>query len=150
MAASITKTENGYIKRVTVGDTVLLPGAIPVTSLETSQEAVSVNDHKNLQHFVHLSDGISPGYLGHASPYLETSYAPGTPFVSEEVWYTQLGGNRLLSKSYTRDSNQSATLVVWRLYDGTSPGPTPPTVAAMSETISYNGVLEVSRTRSLS
>ena len=105
---------------------------------------VWIAPHELLNDLVHMMHNAGP-VLNNA--YKLTTYAAGTPFVLSEVWYTSSNQTYpIVSHTFTYPSGSYLNPITeaWSIYlAGTS------TIAhTVTDTISYAGILETSRTRS--
>jgi len=104
---------------------------------------LDIDDHKTLRHLIHFVDEGPGG--GFASGATKQVLPAGSAFPTQIVW-KDAGGNNLVVKNITRNSNQTPATIEWKMYD--TDGST--VLATVIDTISYSGIFEISRTRSIS
>ena len=104
------------------------------------------NQHAALRQLIHLADEGGPFELFAAGSFLETLPA-GNPFPTSAIWYTDATKSaKIVEKLITRNPNQTPSTIVRRVYD--TDGST--VLVTATDTISYSGIIEISRTRVLS
>ena len=98
--------------------------------------------HETMQQLIHLADSDGPrGSQWATGLYKETG---PFPFPTASIWWTDSSRTKKIADSLlTRNSMQLVTLEKWRAYgsDGTT------VVESFTDTITYNSVFEVNRTR---
>lgn len=109
------------------------------------KRVLSVEDHQALRSLIHFIDeGPASGYATGA--YKETTYS-GSPWPTAVTWYVSSAkAQKIVEKTYTRNSENQATIISWVMYaaDGVTPS------ATVTDTVTYSGISEVSRTRAIS
>lgn len=96
--------------------------------------------HQPLRHLIHFVDD-GPAYGFPSGCYRETI---GGVFSSSEIWWESAAKlKKIVSLDITRDVQQKPTAEVWKAYatDGIT------VVETLTDTITYSGVFETSRTR---
>ena len=81
------------------------------------------------------------------APYVSGAYRveTGGVFPSAVTWWTSNAMTmKIVSKTITRDGSQNPTVEVWQFYD---PADGTTVLKTVTDTISYSGVIETSRTR---
>jgi len=97
--------------------------------------------HKVLRQLIHfIDDGPAEGFASGA--YKETV---GTPWPSSETWYTASDKlHKIVELTITRDAAQKPTTEVWKVWDAGDV-----LLATITDVISYTGIFETSRTRTI-
>lgn len=105
-----------------------------------SGTGLSASAHKALKDLIHfLDDGPADGWASGA--YREVT---GSPWPSAIVWWTSAAKtHKIVSLDITRNANKTPSVEVWKGYD--TDGST--VLVTLTDTISYSGVSETSRTR---
>lgn len=102
--------------------------------------------HKMLRQLVHLADGVGGPMEGFASGAYRETLPVGNPFPTSIVWWESSAKiKKLVEKTLTRNDNQDPTIIAWKVYD--TDGIT--ILATMTDTITYSGPFETTRTRVL-
>jgi hypothetical protein len=101
--------------------------------------------HRALRQLVHLADEGGP-YEGFASgAYYETLPA-ADPFPTSFIWWTSSAKtSKIVEETVTYNANKTIATDVWEAYD--VDGST--VLVTVTDTISYSGVFETSRTRTI-
>lgn len=119
--------------------------SVGVFNLRTGS-GISAADHKTLRQLIHFIDsGPAEGFASGA--YKEVT---GGVFPTSVIWYTDATKtSKIVEKTITRSgggaTNVKPTPVVWKIYD--TDGTT--VLATVSDAITYSGVFETSRTRTI-
>ena len=106
---------------------------------------ISENQHKALRHLIHFidngpADGFATGAFYEILP-------AGNPFPTSYTWYTSVAKtDRIVELLVTRGGMQNPITEIWNMYD--TDGST--IVATVTDSITYSGPFEVSRTRAIS
>ncbi len=105
---------------------------------------ISEASHKVLRQLIHfIDDGPAEGFATGAYREILPS---ASPFPTSVVWWTSAAKTaKIVEKLITRNSNQTPSQIQWKVYavDGTT------VLATVTDTISYSGVFETSRTRAI-
>lgn len=105
---------------------------------------VSEAQHKELRQLIHfIEDGPAEGFTSGAYREILPS---ASPFPTSVTWWTSVAKTaRIVEKLITRNSNQTPAQIQWRVYavDGVT------VLATVTDTITYSGVFETSRTRAI-
>jgi hypothetical protein len=139
------------------------PGAIKVgldptgfsqTSKKTVQEALKDIDaaitgggiteaqHKVLRQLIHLADGVGGPFEGFSSgAYREVT---GAVFPTAVVWWDSAAKNFKIVEKLITWTGVNPTTIVWKVYDAVGV-----LQATVTDTISYTGIFETSRTRAV-
>lgn len=108
---------------------------------------ISANTHKILRQLIHLADGVGGPYEGFASGAFRQILPPSDPFPTSITWWesdSQL--QKIVEKTITRNSNKTPSTIEWKVYD--TDGST--VLATVTDSISYDGIFELDRTRTVS
>lgn len=101
--------------------------------------------HKTLRHLIHfIDDGPAGGFVSGA--YKEILPA-GNPFPTQAIWWESSSKlKKIVELNVTRDSQKKPMSEEWKMYniDGVS------VLTTVTDAISYSGVFETTRTRTIS
>lgn len=105
---------------------------------------ISENTHKTLRQLIHfIDDGPAEGFTTGA--YKET-LPSGNPFPTSIIWWTSSEKvTKILELAITRGAGQKPTQEQWKMYDASGS-----VLVTLTDTITYSGVFETSRTRAWS
>ncbi len=108
---------------------------------------ISANTHKILRQLVHLADGVGGPWEGFTSGAFREILPASDPFPASVTWYEDSSkiDNKIVEKIITRNSNKTPSTIEWTAYD--TDGITP--VATIRDSITYDGVFELNRTRTI-
>jgi len=111
-------------------------------NLRSGGGGITDAQHKALKDLIHfIDDGPADGWASGA--YKEILPA-ANPFPNQEIWWTSSGKTaRIVSLDITRNANKTPATEVWKVYD--TDGST--ILVTVTDTISYSGVFETTRTR---
>lgn len=130
------------ISRDAFGNLTFLDVANTVKTLtDLVNGGLTVDAHKTLRQLIHfINEGPAEGFASGA--YKEVT---GTVFPSAIVWYDSSGANRkkIVEKLLTW-TGVKVTMVVWKIYDESET-----LLATITDAITYNGIFEASRTRTI-
>ncbi len=103
------------------------------------------NEHRNVRQLIHfISQGPAEGFATGA--YRETLPA-ANPFPTSIIWWESSAKlKKIVEKTLTYNSNRTPSVTTWKMYD--TDGTT--IVTTVTDTHSYSGIFETSRTRSIS
>lgn len=112
------------------------------TSAGSTAGFLTEAQHKTLRQLIHFIDnGPAEGFTTGA--YRQTT---GTVFPSAIVWYDQAGvGKKKIVEKLISYTGVNPTTITWKVYDAAET-----LLATVTDTISYSGVFETSRTRAIS
>lgn len=118
-----------------------IQGAIRELSLNTV--GMSESQHEALRQLIHfISEGPASGFASGA--YKEILPA-AEPFPTSVIWYTSAAKtNKIVEKLIVYNSNKTPNTITWKMYD-----PFDVLLATVIDTIAYNGIFEVNRTRTI-
>lgn len=114
---------------------------IGVFNPRTGGSGITAAEHKALRQLIHfISDGPAEGFASGA--YKEIT---GTVFPTAIVWYVDSGKTDKIVERLVTWSGSVATVDKWKIYD--TDGST--VLWTISDAITYSGIFEVSRTRTI-
>jgi hypothetical protein len=143
-ATGLVAADVGRVSRQTDDDTFwLLTDHSPVTWVQLgAASGISEAQHKALRHLIHfISSGPAEGFASGA--YQETT---GTVFPTAVIWYDKAGvGKKKIVEKTIAWTGVNPTTITWKIYDAAET-----LLATVTDTVSYSGVFETSRTRAIS
>jgi hypothetical protein len=104
----------------------------------------SGSGHRTLRHLIHFIDSGPAG--GFATGAFHEMLPSADPFPLSYIWWVSSGkAKKIVGLILTRNSNKTPATETWRMYDidGTT------VLVTVTDTISYSGVFETSRTRTI-
>ena len=109
-----------------------------------SGSGITVTQHEILRQLIHfVDDGPANGFP--SGSYKETLPA-ANPFPTSEIWWESSAKlKKIVELIVTRNANKTPATEVWEMYD--TDGST--VLATVTDTISYSGIFETSRTRAI-
>lgn len=106
---------------------------------------ISDTQHAALRQLIHLADGSGP-FEEFASGAYKEVLPVANPFPTSVIWYESVAKTeKIVEKTITYNGNKTPATITWEAYD--TDGTT--VLATVSDTISYSGVFETSRTRTV-
>lgn len=105
---------------------------------------ISSTDHKHLRQLIHLAhNGPFEGFTSGA--YLET-LPTADPFPTSFIWYESSAKlKKIVEETVTYNANKTIATDAWKVYD--TDGST--VLVTVTDTYTYSGVFETSRTRTV-
>lgn len=104
---------------------------------------ITPSQHAALRQLIHLADGGGPFEQFASGAYREIT---GGFFPTSIIWYEDVTKTqKIIEKTITRNPNLTPITVQWKAYD--SDGVT--LLSTVTDTITYSGVFELSRVRSI-
>lgn len=138
---AINRDENVYLARS--GSQMLFADTLTPATMTLAQVfsgSFTENAHKSVRDLIHFIDnGPADGFASNS--YCEIS---GGVFPTSVIWYTSPAKTqKIVETTYTRNGSQQATTIVWKMYasNGVS------VLVTLTDSISYSGAFEASRTR---
>lgn len=117
------------------------PAGFTLSALSTGGSGISAASHKTLRQLIHFIDG------GPAEGFASGAYCEltGTVFPTASVWWTSAAKTHKIVEQLVTWTGSNPTTVQWKVYDvdGTT------VLATVTDTISYSGPFETSRTRAI-
>jgi hypothetical protein len=106
--------------------------------------AVTNTTHRSLRDLIHfINDGPATGFVSGAFREITPT---ANPFPTSIIWWVSSAKTaKIVEKLITRNANQIPTTIVWNMY--ASDGVT--VVQSVSDAITYSGIIETSRTRTI-
>lgn len=101
--------------------------------------------HPSLRQLVHLADEGGP-FEGFASGAYQETLPSASPFPTSVIWWTSSAKTaKIVEETITYNPNKTIATDQWKVYD--VDGVT--VLATVTDTISYSGVFETNRTRTI-
>jgi len=114
--------------------------------VDLDSSIVNQDDHKTLRQLIHLADGIGGPWEGFTSGAYREILPASTPFPTSVTWYESASKlKKIVEKTVVRNPNKTPSTIEWTAYD--TDGTTP--VATIRDSITYSGIFELSRTRTI-
>ena len=119
------------------------PVPVTLSDLIAGTGGLTAETHKALRQLIHLADGDGP-YEGFTSGAYKVT-APTGPYPTSIVWYDKAGAGRkkIVEKTITW-TGAFPTTITWKVYDATET-----LLATVTDSITYSGAFETSRTRTV-
>lgn len=106
---------------------------------------ISANDHKALRQLIHLAEEGGP-FEGFASGAYQETLPSSSPFPTSIIWWTSSAKTaKIVEETITYNLNKTIATDQWKVYD--TDGVT--VLATVTDTISYSGIFETHRTRTI-
>lgn len=106
---------------------------------------ISATTHKTLRQLIHLAEEGGP-FEGFASGAFQETLPSASPFPTSVIWWTSAAKTaKIVEETITYNANKTVATDQWKVYD--TDGTT--VLATVTDTISYSGVFETSRTRTI-
>jgi hypothetical protein len=102
-------------------------------------------EHRTLRQLVHLAEEGGP-FEGFTSGAYQETLPSASPFPTSVIWWTSSAKTaKIVEETITYNSNKTIATDQWKVYDvdGTT------VLATVTDTISYSGVFETNRTRTI-
>lgn len=113
-----------------------------LSDLVSGTGGLTVEGHKILRQLIHFIDnGPAEGFASGA--YSETT--PTGPFPTSEIWWESSSKLKKIVEHTVTWTGVNPTTEVWKVYD--TDGST--VLATVTDTVSYSGIFETSRTRAI-
>lgn len=113
---------------------------VTLTELLSGSGGLTESSHKALNQLIHfINDGPADGFASGA--YRETT---GTIFPTNRTWYTTSGKTQKIVERNITWSGVNPTVDEWKMYDNSGT-----LSVTVSDAISYSGIFETSRTRTI-
>lgn len=110
----------------------------------SSSVPMTSNNHETVRQLIHLADGVGGPFEGFASGAVRKISPSGSPFPSAIIWYVDnTMSKKIIEKNITYTSRRLPSNISWILYSGD--GITK--LLTISDSISYDKIYEISRTR---
>ena len=117
-------------------------GRQSLSDLLATGSGISESTHKSLRDLIHfIDDGPADGF---ASGSFKETLPVGAPFHTSEIWWESAAKEqKIVELTITRNANQTPATEVWEMYD--TDGVT--VLVTLTDTMTYSGVFESTRTR---
>lgn len=136
-----------------ITDTVTYSGVFELSRVRTivdysagGSTTVTIDSHKTLRQLIHLADEGGP-FEGFSSGAFQETLPAADPFPTSIIWWTSAGKvAKIVEETITYNPDNTVATDEWKVYavDGST------VLATVTDTITYSGVFEVSRTRAIS
>lgn len=116
-----------------------------ITASSGGGSGITAEDHKTLRQLIHFIDGgPAEGFVSGAYKEIIPS---GSPFPTSIIWYESSNKlKKIVEKTIVYNANKTPSTITWKVYD--TDGST--VLATVSDSISYSGIFETSRKRTIS
>ena len=107
---------------------------------------ISESQHRTLRQGIHLIDGVGGPFAGFTSGAYREALPAADPFPTTITWWVSSSKvDKIVDKTITYNANKTPATIQWRVYatDGST------VVETITDTITYSGVFETSRTRTI-
>jgi len=141
--------ESGSLLPTSIGEVVYATGTISGSGFHFNEQGavfgpvksfLTSGTHRNLPQLIHLAE--NGPYEGFATG--ATLDIGPQPFPTASIWKAA-AGQKIVEKFWTRNNNKTPSTIQWKVYaeDGTT------LLATVTDTITYQGTFETSRTRAI-
>lgn len=101
-------------------------------------------DHQGLRQLIHLAEEGGP-WEGFSSVIRDVGPS-GSPFPTASIWWTDSSRQfKIVEKLIVRNPNKTPSTIQWKVYASGSTSP----IVSMTDAITYVGIFETSRTRTI-
>lgn len=108
--------------------------------------SLNAETHKYVRQLIHLADGVGGPFEGFSSGAYRETLPVADPFPTSVIWYDDNTKTKtIVEKLITYNGNSTVNTVIYKVYD--TDGTT--ILATATDTISYSGVFEIDRTRTI-
>jgi len=136
MAVGLERDESGnLVLKDGVAGSVLLGDIASTSGL----------NHRTIRQLIHLAEGGGP-FEGFASGAYQETLPAADPFPTSIIWWVSSAKTqKIVEETIAYNSNKTINTDQWKVYgtDGTT------VLATVTDTLSYSGVFETSRTRTI-
>mgnify|MGYP003403513763 CR=1 FL=1 len=144
---------DGSTVLATVTDTITYSGPFELYRIRGIVDAVpiignlTIESHKYVRQLIHLADGIGGPFEGFSSGAYREILPMASAFPTSIIWYDDnTKTKKIVEKIVVYNTNKTVSLITWKVYD--TDGST--ILATVSDNMTYSGVFENNRTRSIS
>lgn len=103
-------------------------------------------DHAAIRQLIHLADGVGGPFEGFTAGAIREILPSANPFPTSVIWYNDLTkAKKIVEKLITRNPNQCPSQIQWKVYDTDGAS----VLATVTDAITYSGVFETDRTRTV-
>jgi hypothetical protein len=116
-----------------------------IREIAVNATGISESIHKTLRHLIHfINEGPGDGF---ASGAYKTTLPAGDPFPTSIIWWeSSAQTEKIVEKTLTLNSNKTPSQIEWKMYDTNGVI----VIATVTDSITYSGIFEISRTRIIS
>lgn len=135
------------VERDSSGNLILKDGVTGTRTLAQVAGGTGVTEsaHKTLRQLIHLAEEGGP-FEGFASGAFQETLPASDPFPTSIIWWTSAAKTaKIVEETITYNANKTINTDQWKVYD--VDGST--VLATVTDTITYSGVFELSRTRTI-
>jgi len=143
---------DGVTLMAEITDTISYSGVFELSRVRTiidhfagASATVTIDSHKTLRQLIHLAEEGGP-YEGFASGAYQETLPAATPFPSSVIWWTNAAKvSKIVEETVTYNLNSTVATDQWKVYstDGVT------VLATVTDTMTYSGVFELSRVRTI-
>jgi hypothetical protein len=111
----------------------------------SASTGITADDHRTLRQLIHLADEGGP-FEGFASGAYQETLPAADPFPTSIIWWTSAAKTaKIVEETITYNANKTINTDEWKAYaiDGST------VLATVTDTMTYSGVFETSRTRTI-
>jgi hypothetical protein len=111
----------------------------------TGSSGITEAEHKTLRQLIHLAEEGGP-FEGFASGAYQETLPAADPFPTSFIWWTSAAKTaKIVEETITYNANKTVNTDEWEVYaiDGST------VLATVTDTMTYSGVFETSRTRTI-
>lgn len=136
-AEQVDFVPDGYLTSTNVQDAIE----------ELSEKKLDIDEHASLRELVHLADGVGGPFEEFVSGAYREIMPFADPFPTSIIWWESSSkAKKIVEKTITRNPNKTPSTIEWKAYDTDGIK----VVATVSDAITYSGVFELDRTRTIS
>jgi hypothetical protein len=144
---------DGFTVLATVTDTITYSGPFELyrvrgiidNTIDFSN--LTIESHKYVRQLIHLADGVGGPFEGFTSGAYREILPMASPFPTSIIWYdNNTKTKKIVEKTIVYNTNKTVSLITWKVYD--IDGIT--VLATVSDNMTYSGIFENNRTRSIS
>lgn len=122
---------------------LFLQNAGIVNGLDVSSSGgLTPEQHRTLRQLIHLADGVGGPMEGFASNAYRETLPAASAFPTSIVWWTSAAKSQKIVEKELIYTGINPTTINWKVYDSDGS-----LLATMTDTITYDGPFELSRTR---
>jgi hypothetical protein len=120
-------------------------GVYTLSALSAGGSGITATQHKTLRQLIHLAEEGGP-FEGFASGAYQETLPSSSPFPTSIIWWTSAAKtSKIVEETVTYNSNKTINSDEWKVYD--TDGST--VLATVTDVVSYSGIFELSRTRTI-
>lgn len=135
----------GFNIGLDVGVSQLASDTIDFITTSGGTSGITISQHETLKQLIHfINEGPGNGF---ATGAFKEILPVANPFPTSIIWWESSEKlKKIISKTFTYNLNKTPSTILWEMYaeDGVT------VISTILDTISYSGVFETTRTRSIS